>query len=857
MRTQGKFIGMYCELLPLLTEDFLLLTANQRLSHYLQQKLSLSAEQISPLDVGLMKFWQQQTSDPRMLLSDFQERWLWEEIIRTSAQGENIAQLRETTFLVQQAWERLHQWRLSPSDFVSPNETVKAFSEWASVFQHQLNERQMLTTTQLPAQLISVLSQICWPKRIILIGFDELTPAIQHLFSSLEKFTEVIYYAARATETQVYRKAFPDEETEIRSLALFAKQLLTQQKNSRIGCLIPNLSIQRAKVFSIFDEIFPEENVFNISAGQSLMDYPIIQCAFQILSLSPSYLSFQILSPLLRSPYLNYLPEEAAYAATLEIRLRQLEKMIFTSQDLLSTTLSPTTFKTRFENWITIYQIEKTMLLSEWAQQFSQELTALGWPGQRKMDSHESQLLARWNRLLTEEFPTVTLNTQLYSRSKAFAYLQNLLQHTIFQPKTVKNAPIQILGLLEAAGVEFDYLWITGLNQEQWPTPAKPNPFLPIALQRQHQMPHASAQRQFYYTQQLQKRLLRSASTIYLSYAEQKSDQHLKPSRLILEFPVLEHLSLAPHEDLALSVFKTKSLEKFTDETAPSVTEQESIRGGSSILKYQSLCPFRAFATIRLKATYDFEPSLGLDGKDRGNLMHAALEQIWKKIQSQENLLQYTEADLKAFIEKNIDQLLNQQIEKETLFKRSEKKRLTHLIHQWLLSEKSRPPFSVCQRETLQQIQVGPLKMALKIDRIDQLENGDYFIIDYKSNTLAGIKDWFGERPQDIQLPLYSTFGFMPAAGMAYAQVRLGHMEWIGILSSHPKEDYFSKIQNDQKLPDPIPNWLSAKQFWQNTLTQLAVDFYEGKAAVNPIDENTCRYCHLKPLCRIGSADEH
>ena len=40
---------------------------------------------------------------------------------------------------------------------------------------------------------------------------------------------------------------------------------------------------------------------------------------------------------------------------------------------------------------------------------------------------------------------------------------------------------------LEAAGHEYDALWICGLARELWPAPAKPDPFIPLALQQELQ----------------------------------------------------------------------------------------------------------------------------------------------------------------------------------------------------------------------------------------------------------------------------------------------------------------------------------------------------------------------------------
>jgi hypothetical protein len=46
-------------------------------------------------------------------------------------------------------------------------------------------------------------------------------------------------------------------------------------------------------------------------------------------------------------------------------------------------------------------------------------------------------------------------------------------------------------------------------------------------------------------------------------------------------------------------------------------------------------------------------------------------------------------------------------------------------------------------------------------------------------------------------------------------------------------------------------SWQTLFQHWQNTLAQLAQDFYSGKAEVDPKNPEVCTHCQLHSLCRI------
>jgi len=51
--------------------------------------------------------------------------------------------------------------------------------------------------------------------------------------------------------------------------------------------------------------------------------------------------------------------------------------------------------------------------------------------------------------------------------------LRSMAREAIFQPEA-RDVPIQVMGVLESAGQEFDHLWVMGLTDEAWPLPARP-----------------------------------------------------------------------------------------------------------------------------------------------------------------------------------------------------------------------------------------------------------------------------------------------------------------------------------------------------------------------------------------------
>src|SRR5205823_13500190 len=113
------------------------------------------------------------------------------------------------------------------------------------------------------------------------------------------------------------------------------------------------------------------------------------------------------------------------------------------------------------------------------------------WPGERELDSAEYQAFAAWKEVLCglASLDTVCSPVRL---QVAVDVVARLVRERVFQPES-PPVPIQILGPLEAAQLEFDHLWVLGLTDETWPRIPKPNPLLPIELQRSRGIARCSA----------------------------------------------------------------------------------------------------------------------------------------------------------------------------------------------------------------------------------------------------------------------------------------------------------------------------------------------------------------------------
>ena len=880
---------MYREILPLLESDCAAITVNARLTLQLQREYAqFQAKQqrsvwptatIVPLASWLQQLWQS-TQPTKILLTDPQALMLWQQIIQQTT-GLTLLQPLATAELAYQAWQSMHTYQLDWHDLQgSPNDEVNQFYQWAMQFQKLCQQKHWLTQTEIVGEFLQNVNQINIPipKQLLWMGFDEVTPNVNQFCNELSQRTTIKHIYPSQRTSDVKHVEINDPQMEIACMAHWAKAQLKTNPSANIGCIVPDLSQQRTTITRIFTELFSINDLlpsaklgpkqFNLSAGQHLTEFAIIADALGAISWLSGSVVVTKSTCLWQSPYLNLNNADIECGALLDQSLRnsgELEYRLTQVLSVLAEVQSVFPSSTWLKRWRAFLAISKQCPsranASTWAQLFINALKALQWPGQRTLNSFEYQVAQRWQQLL-QEFTQYDRIENEFTLAQALQTLQHLSQRTEFQTEG-SEAPIQILGTLESAGCEFDALWVMGLHQNAWPAAASPNPFIPFALQQQHNLPHANAARELHYAEITLARLCQAAPTVILSSPQQQDDQELLPSQLITGFPQIDisELTLDTSITLAERIFNQRQLSQFTDTQAPPVKTTEKITGGSSIFKLQAACPFRAFATIRLNAIGLAEPEVGLAASERGILLHDALARIWQQIKDHTSLTALDQTELDNIISTTVNAVCaDHQSHLDSNTRQSilqlESQRLTSVLREWLQQEKQRPPFKVIAQERDHQVKIGDLKIKLQIDRIDELTDGRQIVIDYKTG-LTSPAAWFSQRPREPQLPLYCTYTQADAYhGIAFAQVRSGQMSFKGIVHENASSTIaeFNGVNtiDTYNNEDEINDWQSMQNQWRSVLQQLGADFCSGDAKVDPAAINTCATCNLQPLCRIN-----
>lgn len=767
-----------------------------------------------------------------VLLTAHQERLLWQDVISDQSPYPCTESLMNQ---VQDAWTRCQLWLIDLQDaiFLQTPQTHQ-FQRWHQVFQARLSERNLITESQLVPYLIRYpLPHSEAP--IIWLSFDDFTPQQLLLQQTLEsqgcrQRTEDL--APRSQTTTCYTAH--DTQDEMTQLIAWLNQQLAE-KVSRIAVIVPDLQQQAQALQRRLLRNIPASQ-FELSLGKALTDYPMVAHALHWLGLDKQTLSNHQVRLLLHSPYLEGALSEFSDRSKILEENRLLQEDVIPYSNLLKNLHAKAPKLAMLLEKLTDYPAEATP--GEWCMLFKARLIALGFPGEYALNTVAYQTVQRFQSLF-DDFSTLALVQPRMTTSQALNAFRDMAKSTVFQVRKTPS-PIQVLGLLEASGCEYDAIWVMGLTDQCLPQKVKLSPFIPMSLQRDHHMPHALPEREYHLAKQLLERLQYGCAYSVFSYPRLTGDTPNLPSPLIRDYPAFLP---TPHDQPAPSL----RVREYSEPYVWPLIESEGLSGGTSILAYQAQCPFRAFAAHRLHAKAGLKPSTGLNDAERGQVVHKVLEIIWKALGSQDELLKQSSDPLNALIHHAIDTALMPAIQNRScsfppLIQSVERDRLMALVHASFNWEKAREPFVIQAIEQAYTLSLAGLDFSVRVDRLDAVSESETWVIDYKS-TIPPNKPWNEARPEAPQLLLYALLDECINA-LLFLQLKAGQVVCSGISEEKSDIPGLASLKKDD-------TWTQKRTEWRQRLTQLAIEFRDGHCPPTPQRNSTCLTCEFKNLCRI------
>lgn len=873
------------ELLDPLAQGVTVLTPNQRLArHILAQWDSRQAATgreawerpaVFALQHWLERQWELAVATrllpPRQRLSASQVRQVWRRIInRSDAPDGELALLEPAAAaeLAANARNTLLSWRVDWQDtrwrhLFNLDQDSRAFAHWLSEFERTLTESGQATVLD----CLAALAQLARPMvsaPVLLLECEGASPLLESAARTVCSDLESVPLRASMAEQRVY--SFEDPAQQRAAVADWAAHTYRTDPGARIGIVLTDMNRDRGpfeyQLRRAFDCLGADYGSLpvNFSTGIALSHAPVVRDALRALALGLQQTTVPDVVRVMNSRYLD-LPD-----ATGPLALDFVQKLFAAGARTVTVArLRTLASECRLgdEEGLELGRILMGLaqdrdqrgkaLPGEWATRFSAVLERWGWPADAALDSLEFQQVSRWFELL-ESFKQLDSVCEPLDYAAALTLLREQASEAISQPQTADTS-VQVLGPLEAIGLQFEHLWLVGMQASRWPESPRPNPFLPVGMQTELGMPRADAKREWDIAALRLAQYARAVGVIHATYARQDDG--------IVEFPSpqLEGFtaSALPAAPAVPSLWQERlaeaQWEARLDDRAPPMTpeEQASLAGGSALLEDQAQCPFRAFAARRLDVAPLGEFSLALSPAERGSVLHDALYSLWGALADHRRLVSLEETQLDHIVAEAAHAGLarvhaRRRGDLPATYWNLERTRLERLLREWLALEQSRTEFVVRAREEKVTLPLAQLTLTLRIDRIDELPDKSRVIMDYKSSA-SSIGDWMGERPAKPQLLLYGLAAPGLADGLAFAQVRADDCKFVGL----GKTAFAPGVRTDldKYVEDEEGAWEALNARWADALQALAQAFVDGEAQVDPLSASSCTWCGLQSLCRV------
>lgn len=787
-------------------------------------------------------------------INTHQSRVIWERCLRREINnpllnlGALARQARET-------WLRLHEWNVSIRECEKsargPDQRI--FARAARNYQSILDREAWIDDSglaNLVGQLLTA-ENISVPSRVVLAGFDRIVPQTHRLLDALRASgcnVEIAATATGAVNTELH--SYENCDAEMRAAGAWARTELEENPQLRIAIISSTLDQDAARRGRLVREgLVPgwqfsgarHASAVNVSYGRALTNYPAIEIAMLLLRWLHNDLSARDISLLLRTPMIG--SGDIAGRIRLELMLRQLPDRNWSPQMLIGA------LQGRDETDDSLDWLQRIATLaaqkseiphraspSAWAVIIDTTLKKLNWPGDQGLGSVEFQLVNRWRDLLND-LARLELVSPLMTFDEARARLTTMAAETVFQPEA-DAAVVHLLGPLEAAGMQFDRLWVCGLTAANWPPLSRPLALVSRELQRKTGMPDAEPSDTMEYAQRVLGRITRSAAQVVCSYPQTDADTEQTVTALLGKRR--EPTTPAPNDPgwYAAKLSDATTTVQISADPVPPVAPGELVAGGAATIQRQLSDPFAAFAVGRLGVRTLQPIASGLSASLRGSLIHDALHHLYAGLPAQGEIRSWRDNDLRARIKGALQSafLRHERFADPVLgaLMSMERQRVGRLLEDLVAADVGRDAFKIANVEWAVRITLGDVQLELRIDRIDQLDDGSLVILDYKTGMQKSFLDRYRE-PKDMQLVVYARAVAEPVAGLGLVNIDSRSISFDG--AGHP----FAEEKE----------WDSMLASWTVRVEAAAVGIQRGDVRVN-VMQSADESRPLSLLSRIG-----
>ena len=803
-----------------------------------------------------------------ILLDAFGAQLLWGRVIDEIEAEEPLLDTQQAAVAAQQADKLIDEWKIEV-DPSSSTEEHAHFMLWRERYHQELERLEALDPNLAIERVIEhVREGIPVRPQLLLAGFSEITPRMAELLEALSErgVTVSLFESDTPIQAQLTRAMLDTAQGEWVAAAHWARTQLEKDPEGRYAIVAVSLEAEVAFARRTLMRVLQGQSdasepaaqrfSFNVAVARPLSEWQAVRA---VLAWLRTFVLFKEqrkarasdLGAALLAGYcagdLSELGERANVDADWRHnQVSEMGVMAWSKKIERLKYLSPA-WQLAWQAWAAL---PRKTTLRFWSTSFRQTLSTLGFPGRAHQSSTEYQVIEALDQLF-ERFDALSPLLPSTSASEALNILARFARSIPFQPQRDPSARLDVLGMLEAEGGRWDGVWILGLTDEVFPAIAKPNPFIPLSELRRVGAPRATPEREREWAVHMHGQLCALAPTVVLSSAMHEGERGLRPSPLIQGI-ALSHFA----QSSMIETPGCAALESSEDDQAPVLRAEEHVKGGIALLETQARNPLWAFVRYRLGAYGLPAYSDLVPVSARGMFLHAVMELVWLSFRSQSECQRMTAS---GELREKLQEFIHLAAEQELLalnpaLRALEEKRALAIVTAWLVLECERKPFVAVQVEEKHALTAAGLTLNVRLDRMDELEDGSRVVIDYKggSSLPTVLNDWQRERPVQLQLPAYAAVldkqGVLDTvAGLMLVHLHSGAQPPVGLVS---RDIGLEGPTLFDQAGYPDPDWSAAIIRLKDVVHALASEFTSGVAINQSWSRTDLKYCDVPALLR-------
>ena len=767
-----------------------------------------------------------------------------------------------------EAWHLVWDWNLWPDwGDAQTTDNGQVCASWFQKIQRYLQRESLITAPEIPNLLIEAITRHDWkPAPSVWIVEDELTNTKKELIRvlKLEGLVEDIRTKRKPITGIAKQVHFTTPREELATIAMWAREKLSELGDSaNIGIALEGENFTYDVIKRQFENTFPEvhdiNTVVSINRGQPLSSTRLYRDFITLLNWTCGPVGYAELIDLAKSPYF---PKLRLFP---EIQDRFTERMTMSQYGRI---LEPPQGDTLKSIRLSIARKTRTPIpFSEAVEQLMEMVQRAGYshrdiPLYSHVDQDHVDSFARLLDQVSSVSGMLPRTTWVDFVKLIELFAQEQSVHT-----GSTDAPIQVLSRSATRPLFFDALWVANMSDAEWPRSPNPNPFVPLAMQKQANLPRTTRDQMYEEAIEVTAWWRQCAKEVVFSFADEDDEMQANISQILVDeesgysIPTeIEPENITRDHELTKHCHPwaitdpdlADVCERYLQENAKELSAKDVEHGRTSYISDRATCDFKAWAIHRagLEAPPEVQRNFP-DARERGSLFHYVTEELLKAGMDKNQVIEIldNEAAVVSAIRKAIKRLERGYRPKlPERFATQEVWRLKRSLKYLRDSEKKRDHFTIQAVEEQVEIEIGGLKFRGRIDRVDKTADLREAIIDYKTSKNYKVKVWDPAQFKDPQLPMYSLAS-PTIDGVGFYSVYRGGSSFEGTGGMAYKAD--AKAREFKTDFKGITSFEELKVIWFQLIEELVFRHLEGYAEVNPIDDNVCSYCHLQHHCRI------